>query len=274
MTRLTFAVLLLLSVPAAAQDAIDLRGATIERSAGDVATWPITTAITKLDLGAGDCAIEFPAKTGAGKWPNVLIPGWNGGAIQYTLWLVRTVGGQVYTGGGIEFWDGRIGGCGPAASYIANWYYDSSWGPLHDAGELTPGETVGFFVTAGDARAKDVRTVTARSAVVAVPWPGGAGGSFTFGPQAPPPVIPPPPPVFVPPPTPPVVPPTAVIPALDLSQVYAQLAMLIADVEAGRLENRKFFSEVRTTWKDVITFVAKYVTPLVTGILAGMKLGK
>ena len=41
------------------------------------------------------------------------------------------------------------------------------------------GEQVGFFVTAGDARAKDVRGVTERSNVVSMPFPSG-GGYFTF----------------------------------------------------------------------------------------------
>lgn len=269
-------LLILLAPPAHAQDAIALSNATIERSAGDVATWPVTTAITRLEVGAGDCAVEFDKKAGAEKWPSVPIPGWNGGTIQYTLWLVRTVNGQVYTGGGIELWDGRIGGCGPAAKYIENWYYDSSWGPLHDAGELTPGETVGFFVTAGDARAKDVRTVTARSAVVSLPWPGGGGGSFTFGPVAPPPVVTPPPPVIVPPPAPPpvVTPVPSPQPALDLSHVAAQLAAIKDDVDASRAENQAFFTEARTTFGDVMKFIAKYVAPLVGGLLAGIQIGK
>lgn len=274
--RRLLAVLLMVAAaavaPAAAQDGVSLSTASIERSAGDVAGWPITTAITKLEIGAADCNVEFDKKAGTDRWPSVAIPGWNGGTIQYTLWLVRSVGGQVYTGGGIEFWDGRKGGCGPAADYIANWYYDSSWGPLHDAGELTPGETVGFFVTAGDARAKDVRTVTARSAVVALPWPGGAGGTFTFGPQTPPPVVTPPPAVIVPPPTPPVIaPPPA--PVLDLSSVVAQLAAIREDLAAARAENQVFYDQVRSKWKDFATFVAKWGSVIAGSIYGGMKLG-
>ncbi len=269
----TLAILLLLAVPASAQDAISLSTATIERSAGDVANWPITTAITRLDLGADNCNVEFDKKN---TWPNVPIPGWEGGSIAYTLWLVRTVNGQVYTGGGIEFWRGRIGGCGPASGYIANWYYDSSWGPLHDAGDLTPGEQVGFFVTAGDARAKDVRMVTERSAVVAVPWPGGAGGVFTFGPQAPPPVVTPPPVVIVPPvPIPPVVPPVvAPAPVLDLSPITAQLAAIREDLKAERAENQVFFEQVRSKWKDFGVFLAKWGSVIAGSLLAGIKIGQ
>ncbi|MEO8678130.1 MAG: hypothetical protein ABI665_03735, partial [Vicinamibacterales bacterium] len=250
--------LLALAAPVRAQDQIDISQANIQRSAPDVATWPITTAITRLDLGASDCNVEFSMKE---VWPNVPIPGWGGGSIAYTLWMVRIVNGQTHAGGGIEFWNGttgtptRIGGCGPAASYIANWFYDASWGPLHTAGELTPGETVGFFVTAGDARAKDVRTVTARSSVVSVRWPGGSGGSFTFdGPVAPPPPVIVPPPVVIPPPVvvpPPVVqPPPVVISGPDyteqlrqiISAQQAELA-LAQDTNAQVRELNKSFGE-------------------------------
>ena len=42
------------------------------------------------------------------------------------------------------------------------------------------GEQVGFFVTAGDARAKDVRAVTERSNVVMVPFPSDGGAYYPF----------------------------------------------------------------------------------------------
>jgi hypothetical protein len=42
------------------------------------------------------------------------------------------------------------------------------------------GEQVGFFVTAGDARAKDVTIVRERSNVVVVPFPSDGGGYFPF----------------------------------------------------------------------------------------------
>lgn len=281
------------AVSARAQDQIDLSQATIERSAPDVASWPITTAITRLDLGASNCDVEFSMKE---VWPNVPIPGWGGGSIAYTLWMVRSVGGQVYAGGGIEFWNGstgnptRVGGCGPAANYVQNWFYDPSWGPLNTAGELTPGETVGFFVTAGDARAKDVRTVTARSAVVAVRWPGGAGGSFTFdGPPppvvAPPPVIVPPPvmqppPVYVPPP----VVPTPPLPSTDLSVIIAQAAAnqaalqaqieaLKAQVAAARQDIADFRAAVKSKWTAIVDSpFFKYGMAVLAGALAKWKL--
>jgi len=274
MKVLTVVALLLLAASARAQDQIDLSHASIQRSAPDVASWPITTAITRLDLGAADCNVEFSMKE---VWPNVPIPGWGGGSIAYTLWMVRIVNGQTYAGGGIEFWNGssggqtRVGGCGPAAGYIANWFYDASWGPLHTAGELTPGEQVGFFVTAGDARAKDVRTVTARSAVVAVSWPGGAGGAFTFaGPPAPPPpvIVPP---VIAPPPVQP--PPVVVQP--DLSDIKAQLAKLIeieTDTHAMVLETRDTTRTFKQQLGSFMTFAAKYIAPPVVAWIAARQM--
>lgn len=253
-----------------AQDAIDLTGAVVERSASDVASWPITTTITRLELGAGDCAVEFSTKD---TWPNVPIPGWNGGSIAYTLWLVRIVNGQVYTGGGIEFWRGRVGGCGPAAQYIANWFYDASWGPLNTAGELTPGERVGFFVTAGDARAKDVRTVTARSAVVAVPWPGGAGGSFIFG--EPPIVNTPPPIVNTPPPV--LVPPVVAAPPAAAGDLLEQVRALVALETDTNQKVTEIHAEVRTIaqqFGSVMAFAGKYIAPALAAWYGGKAMTK
>lgn len=266
---IAFLLLFVFTVQIAAQDAISLVGATIERSASDVASWPITTTITSLTLGGADCNVEFDAKN---TWPDVPIPGWSGGSIAYTLWMVRIVNGAVYTGGGIEFWRGRVGGCGPAADYVKNWYYNDSWGPLNTAGELSPGERVGWFVTAGDARAKDVRMLTARSAVVATPWPGGAGGSFTFSAPAPPP-----PPVVIvpvpaPPPPPPVVLPPVPLPSVPWPQSVdncrADIAILTAIVEAGRQENRSFFAAVGSEWKKIMVVAA----PIIGALVAGLKL--
>lgn len=249
------------------------------RSAPDVASWPVTTSITRLDLGAGDCAIEFDKKE---IWPNVPVPGWNGGAIAYTLWMVRIVNGETYTGGGIEFWNGtngtptRIGGCGPAGSYVANWFYDPSWGPLNTAGELTPGERVGFFVTAGDARAKDVRSVTARSAVVAVPWPGGAGGVFTFaGPVPPPPALPPPTPQ-IPPPAVPSAPPVSSI-DLDaaIRRVLAEeLLPLERDTNAKTTEIHAEVKTIAQQFGAVMAFAGKYIAPAVAAWFGGKAIAK
>ncbi len=76
-------------------------------------------------------------------------------------------------------WNGLDRQGGPPNEFAYNWYYSPAiWGPLANH-QPANGERVGFFVTAGDARAKDVRTVNERSNVVALPFPSG-GGYFTF----------------------------------------------------------------------------------------------
>ena len=57
-----------------------------------------------------------------------------------------------------------------------NWTYYC--GPM--ARQPAPGEQVGFFVTAGDQRMKDVSATHERSNIVVVPFPAAAGRTFTF----------------------------------------------------------------------------------------------
>jgi hypothetical protein len=159
-------------------DGLDLHSAIITGgSAADVANWPITTQITAMDFQNG-VQVTFSKKDGPGRWPDVVPPGWDG-PLQYTLWMVVNIGGQWYTSGGVEFWYGLQYSGGPASQFAYNWYYNPQvWGPLanHQPGN---GELTGFFVTAGDERVKDVRSVTERSNVVVLPFPSG-GGYFAF----------------------------------------------------------------------------------------------
>jgi hypothetical protein len=161
------------------QDALDLHQVTVVGSARDVADWPITAKINVLDFAAQGVDIEFTKKNGAGRWPDVVPAGWDGG-IQYTLWMVVNVDGHWYTAGGVEYWYGLGRSGGPPSQFANNWYYNPQiWAPLtnHQPGV---GEQVGFFVTAGDARAKDFRIVTERSNVVVVPFPSDGGGTYPF----------------------------------------------------------------------------------------------
>jgi hypothetical protein len=89
------------------------------------------------------------------------------------------IGGQWYTSGGVEYWAGLERSGGPPSQFARNWYYNPQvWGPLANHQPAT-GEQVGFFVSAGDARAKNVYAVRERSNVVVVPFPT-YGGYFTF----------------------------------------------------------------------------------------------
>ena len=162
------------------QDAIDLRQAVITgASPRDVAFWPVTTRLNVLDFRTNGVYVEFSKKQGAGRWPDVVPPGWDG-ALQYTLWMVVKINGQWYTSGGVEYWYGLDRQGGPPADFARNWYYSPAvWGPLASH-QPSVGEQVGFFVTAGDSRAKDVRSVTERSNVVIVPFPSNAGARYQF----------------------------------------------------------------------------------------------
>jgi len=162
------------------QDAIDLHQATVSGgSPGDVANWPVTARLSVLDFQSSGVAVQFTKKDGPGRWPDVVPPGWDG-ALQYTLWMVVNVDGHWYTAGGVEYWYGLGRSGGQPSRFTSNWYYSAEvWGPLARH-QPSPGEQVGFFVTAGDARAKDVRAVTERSNVVMVPFPSDGGAYYPF----------------------------------------------------------------------------------------------
>jgi hypothetical protein len=165
---------------AVGSDQLDLHSATITGgSPGDVANWPVTAKLSVLDFAGSGVAVQFSKQNGPGRWPDVTPPGWTGG-IEYTLWMVVNIDGHWYTSGGVEYWNGLGRSGGPPSQFAGNWYYAAAaWGPLANH-QPAPGEQVGFFVTAGDARAKDVRVVTERSNVVLVPFPTDAGGYFPF----------------------------------------------------------------------------------------------
>jgi hypothetical protein len=157
-------------------DQIDLHSVIVRGPGGDVANWPVTTRIRVLDANFGGFAVDFDARS---RWPEVVPAGWDGG-IQYTLWIVEKINGQWITAGGVEYWRGLDRQGGPPSRLASNWYYSAQvWGELATH-QPAPGEQVGFFVTAGDQRAKDVRIVTERSNVVVVPFPSDGGGYYPF----------------------------------------------------------------------------------------------
>ena len=166
------------SAPAGPSDGIDLNQATIHNSPSDVARWPATARITLLDLGTNGVHVDFTKKDGPGSWPDVpfLTPGED---LQYTLWIVLNINGRWHASGCIEFWRGLDRNGGPPSQYAQNWYYDPSrWGAM-TGHQPSPGEQVGFLVTAGDSRNNGNVIVKERSNVVVVPFPGGAG-TFPF----------------------------------------------------------------------------------------------
>jgi hypothetical protein len=157
-------------------DQIDMHSVIVRGPAGDVANWPVTAQMRVLDFNSGGVFVDFTTKN---SWPEVVPPGWDGG-IEYTLWMVEKINGQWITAGGVEFWRGLDRSGGPPSRFASNWYYNPQvWGELASH-QPAVGEQVGFFVTAGDQRAKDVRIVTERSNVVLVPFPSDGGGYYPF----------------------------------------------------------------------------------------------
>ena len=159
-------------------DAIDMQSVSIVGSP-DVRSWPATARIRVLDFNSSGLAIDFTKKDGAGRWPDVVPPGWDGG-LQYTVWMVVNHGGRWYSAGGVEYWFGLGRSGGPPSRFASNWYYNPQlWAPM-TYHQPAVGEQVGFFVTAGDQRAKDVHIVAERSNIVVVPFPSDGGGYYPF----------------------------------------------------------------------------------------------
>ena len=157
-------------------DMLDLSQARVYNSPTDVASWPATSTLTRLDLMPSGVHIE---STIHDAWPSVRPPGWDGD-LQYTLWIVLKIGGVWHTSGCIEYWRGLYESGGPVTKYAQDWYYDPiRWGPM--AGhQPAPGEQVGFFITAGDSRNNGPVAVKERSNVVVVSFPSASGQSFRF----------------------------------------------------------------------------------------------
>jgi len=161
-----------------ANDAFSLAGASVYASPAGVASWPATATISSISFRSDGVAVEFSKKNGPGRWPDVIPPGWDG-PIQYTLWIAMNIGGRWHTCGTIEYWSGLAASGGDVTrnnQIAANWTYQC--GPM--ARQPAPGEQVGFFVTAGDQRLKDVAATHERSNTIIVPFPSSAGQTFTF----------------------------------------------------------------------------------------------
>lgn len=262
----------LVAAPAFAQDAFDLRTAEIV-NAPDVSQWPQRTTITGLSFDGSTTRVSFTKQDGPDRWPDITPAGWSG-PLQYTIWLCLQNGGQWACSAFVQMWHGRDGTGSPQdpdvpSLYHRNWYYDRRWSPLYGH-PIQQSEPIGMFVTSGNARDNvGPMSVQERSNVVVIPATD--RGSFSFGA----PVVVPPPPVVQPPPVvvPPVVPPVVQPPPIaDTSALERQIAELRADVDAGRAENQAFFEHVGIQWKAILTWTAKYIAPVVAGIIGGLKL--
>lgn len=161
----------------APNDALNLGLASVYNSPADIASWPATATITRLEMSSAGLSFVFSQQ---GSWPDYTPPGWSG-PIQYTVWAVVNIAGRWYTSGFIQMWRSRPSTGAPILSDFArNWAYDARWGPM--AGyQPHVGEQMGFFVSAGNARGTSgVTSLRQRSNVVTVALPAGDTGVFTF----------------------------------------------------------------------------------------------
>jgi hypothetical protein len=163
-------------------DAVPLSSMIIRDSPMTLGSWPITTLLRVVDIRADGIHVEFSKQSGPGRWPDWTPPGWDG-PLQYTLGMALNIGGQWYASAPIEFWYGLDRSGGPPSQYALNWFYaPGRWAPM-TTHQPAVGETIGFFVCAGDCRGRvdgHGSPVKERSNVVMVQMPTDAGARFTF----------------------------------------------------------------------------------------------
>jgi hypothetical protein len=158
----------------------DLRNATILDSPDDFSGWPETATITALDMLPIGINVEFTKKHGPDRWPDIIPPGF-AGPIQYCLGMAWNIAGHWYASAPIEMWNDRPYGGGPPEEYALNWFYNPiRWAPM-TFNQPNPGDTIGFFVTAGDTRGfNSNQKYQERSNVVLIPMPDRGGASYRF----------------------------------------------------------------------------------------------
>lgn len=263
----------------------------------DISNFAQTTSVTQVLVQANGTELQFSKKDGAGRWPDNVTPGW-AGALQYSIGMCVNVSGEWVCSAPIEVWFGRVGATGPiqdntvscAQGYhgqvACNWFYDNRWGPLNGH-QPAPGEQIGMFVVAGDAR-NNFNPIRERSNIVLLTMPNpGETRTFNYNevvpqpvivtpPPAPPVVVPPPPPVVVvPPPPPPVVPQPIDVSNGAIAELARQVLACNQSIEASRVENQAFYASVKSTWQSIGgPFLLKYVLPAVSASLATWKLTK
>ena len=158
---------------------LDMHTAVIEADDSSIADWAVTTTITALDLLPTGVHVEFDKLDGANRWPDT--PDYSGsggmGPLQYSIGVCYNIAGTWHCSAPIELWYGlhaNGGNVGEPGQLPTNWFYARDrWGAMSGY-QPKPGELVGFYVVAGDAR-NHVTVVRERSAIVLVPFPTASG---------------------------------------------------------------------------------------------------
>src|SRR3954471_1931243 len=161
--------------------AFNIQQATILDSPDNFAFFTETAKITTLIMGPSGINVDFTKKNGSDRWPDIFPRGFSG-PIQYCLGMAWNIDGHWYASAPIEMWNDRAEGGGPPDDYALNWFYNPArWSPM-TFHQPSPGETIGFFVVAGDVRGfNSNQKFQERSNVVMVPMPDGGGATYTFG---------------------------------------------------------------------------------------------
>jgi hypothetical protein len=137
----------------------NLQQATVLDSPDNFAFFAETAQITTLIMGPNGINVDFTKKNGPDRWPDIFPRGFSG-PIQYCLGMAWNIDGRWYASAPIEMWNELEAGGGPPS----------------------PGETIGFFVVAGDVRGfNSNQKFQERSNVVMIPMPDSGGAVFTFG---------------------------------------------------------------------------------------------
>ncbi|HEX4348665.1 MAG TPA: hypothetical protein VHZ73_13905 [Vicinamibacterales bacterium] len=161
-------------------DQLNLSAAHISSGATDVANWSVTTNIQSVTIAPSGINIVFPAQ---GSWPDQIPPGF-AGPLQYTVWACVQVNGWTCSGI-IQMWRGRgPDALPPLPSQWPLWWGASAGGAINfpfGGYQAQPGDTMAFFVTAGNERGSSIDTsVFERSDVVLVTLSAGDTGSFSY----------------------------------------------------------------------------------------------
>lgn len=223
------------------KDGIDL-GAVQYHNSPNVSAWPATATITKLEFRQTGVHVEHTRNQGPSAWPNFRPAGWDGD-LQFTLWIFLNIGGQWHGAGCIQFWQSCDQNGGPPEEFAKNWYYAADrWAPM-TGHQPQKGETVGFMVSAGDARNDGAHSVDERSSIVAIPFPA-SGDIYLFPAGTPEPSPEPPTPLVPPTPVP-----TDDALAARVKLLEDTLGALINKVDALERKPEPVMPKQPTSWK-------------------------
>ena len=152
----------------------DMRKAVIWDNPPDLGSWAETANITQVNLTTGRIVVDFDKRQGPGHWPDV---GFGDGSLEYTLGICLKINGTWNCSAVVQFWNGRdLAAGGDVNNLAGEWFYDNRWGAMKGH-QPAPGETVGWFVAAGNLRDSGNVITKERSKVLLLPY----GQNYTGG---------------------------------------------------------------------------------------------